>query len=664
MATALKQALVGAVVSALLFALYLLLFPGNSLFLVIGAACIGFLAVLVAGLLPNQNTARPVVQQLSAPDPSPTITPVKQSRHPIAKQTKSTDRLRRLSHDLERLKESYRHLYHNAPVLYFSLDVHGRLVTFNETLVRTLGYGRDELAGRSYADLLAPSARADWDRHFHLTAKGTNHAAVLKDEVETLWQTKEGIILDIWIRSVPVLDEHGKFVRFRSAALDLTERNRLAHELRTRGDELERTNARLRNINAELEDFTHVVSHDLKEPLRTLQAFSNILAEDFSGQLGPDGFQYINHLVEASRRLGHLIDDLLTLCQAGRIKGSLQDFNLIGSVATMRNDLVGLIQSKQAEVLTEGSLPTVRGDPFRITQLLTNLVANGLKYNNNEVPTVVIGQMRDQELPDNIPDEIDPSHAIVYVRDNGIGIDPRHHHKIFGIFSRLHPPEEYEGTGAGLAICKKIVQAHGGRLWVDSALGQGATFYFTLPRAFQPHNEESMRNGAAPPKTITVQTRDTVLNIEDEDAPAPEQTFPEGSPAHKLSVLLVEDLVDIALIIQSLGAKSGLNVTHFTNAEDAWDYLQNNQPNLLLLDINLPGMSGIDLCKKVRRELKRTAVPIVLFSQEENPDEIDKLHAIGADFILSKDLLIDPVLWDKKITEILRHEPVARERRR
>lgn len=553
-------------------------------------------------------------------------------------------RLRRLHQGLDRLKESYRDLYHNAPVMYFSLDVEGRLVTFNDTLVRTLGYQRDELASRSYEELLAPQTRADWAKRVRNAAHGGNVAALHPDQEETLWRTRAGAVLDIWIRSVSVVDEQGRFVRFRSAALDLTERNRLAHELRTRGDELERTNSRLRHINAELEDFTHVVSHDLKEPLRTLQAYSNILAEDFSGQLGPDGFQYINHLIQASRRLGNLIDDLLALGQAGRIKGARQVFNLIEAVATVRNDLVGLIQRKEATVLTEGSLPTVSGDQHRITQLLTNLVANGLKYNNNPTPQVVIGQAGDEPVP-GAPADLDPTHAVIYVRDNGIGIDPNFHAKIFGIFQRLHQPEEYEGTGAGLAICKKIVEAHGGRLWVDSTLGHGATFYFTLPCPPAAKEAGGKRNGRV--ATAAPLPRDSTAT-----KPAP----PAGAGRRatgRIPVVLVEDMVDIALIIQRLGKKAGLAITYFTNAEDAWDYLQDHEPELLLLDINLPGMTGIELCKKIRTDLRRTTVSIVLFSPEKDPDVLQELHAAGASFILSKDLLIEPARWQQKLQEIV-----------
>ncbi len=557
-----------------------------------------------------------------------------------------------LTQDLERLKESYRDLYHNAPVMYFSLDNAGRLVTFNDTLVRTLGYQRRELVQRPYRDLLAPSALQKWEAHMQNAATLPGKRLPVVDKEETLWKAKNGSVLDVWIRSVPVVNSDGTVVRRRSAALDLTERNRLAHELRSRGDELQRTNRRLRVINAELEDFTHVVSHDLKEPLRTLQAYSNILAEDFSGQLGPDGFQYINHLIQASRRLGTLIDDLLTLSQAGRIKGTLQAFNLIEAVATVRNDLVGLIQRKQATVLTEGSLPTVKGDPRRVTQLLTNLVTNGLKYNSNAAPRVTIGQHAGSR-PAGAPEDFDPSQVLIYVRDNGIGIDAHFHQKIFGIFRRLHQTQEYEGTGAGLAICKKIVEAHGGRIWVESTLGQGSTFYFTLPRPTLIVNASPSSNGA-----VLAKVTQPVLPTAQESVAA--SMAPATHDLGKTPVLLVEDELDTGLIMQRFCKRAGLDVTYFTNAEEAWHYLQTHQPELILLDINLPGISGVELCKKVRGELGRTDVPIVLFSGD--PEEHDMLHAAGADFIVSKDLLLEPSQWQKRMQDILQARPVAQER--
>ncbi len=542
------------------------------------------------------------------------------------------ERLVQLEQDLARLKESYRDLYHNAPVMYFSLDVQGKLVTVNDTLLRTLGYEREEVMGRSFTLMWSEGA------------KERPTAAAQVREWETHWRKRDGAQLNVWIRTVPLADDAGRFVRLRGAALDLTDRSRLAIELLARGDELERTNARLRQINTELEDFSYVVSHDLKEPLRTLQAYSHLLAEDFSSQLGPDGFQYINHMIQASRRLGELIDDLLKLSQAGRIKGAPQEFDLIEVVATVRNDLVGLIQQKEATVLTEGSLPALSGDQQRIAQLLANLVANALKYNRNPAPKVVIGQVSGP-LPASAPVDVDHRHAVIYVRDNGIGIDPKHHQQIFGIFRRLHQTDEFEGTGAGLAICQKIVQAHGGKIWVESQAGQGATFYFTLPRPPQLHQQ------LTPPASARQENRSEDLTATRQTSPG--TRAPSGGQAKPL-VLLVEDQEDIGVIIQRLGERSGLQIVRFASAEEAWQYLQTNEPDLLLLDINLPGMNGIALCRNVRQELHRANVPIVLFSPEENPAELEKLWNAGATHILSKDLLSEPAVWQERIGAILK----------
>jgi light-regulated signal transduction histidine kinase (bacteriophytochrome) len=260
----------------------------------------------------------------------------------------------------------------------------------------------------------------------------------------------------------------------------VTERNRLANALRAQAEELRRTNDQLRRSNRELDDFTYVVSHDLKEPLRTLQAFSNFLSQDYGDQLGSEGKEFIDHLIAASQRLGRLIDDLLDLSRVGRVLNTLQTFDLNETVEMVRGDLANLIQRKNAQVRIAGPLPRVVGDPQRVAQLFNNLVGNGLKYNQAAAPEVLIG------ASPATTGNGDGNPVVVYVRDNGIGIDPKYHEQIFGIFRRLHLPEEYEGTGAGLAICKKIVEAHGGRIWVESQPGQGSTFFFTLQSAAPP----------------------------------------------------------------------------------------------------------------------------------------------------------------------------------
>ncbi len=379
-------------------------------------------------------------------------------------------RLRQINTDLQRLKESYRDLYHYAPVLYFGLDAQGHFVACNDTLIKTLGYPREALLGQPYTRILPPAAQ-------DVFLRDTDHMQ-RPGEVETQWIKQDGTIIDVWIGTTTIKDENGEFVRSRSAARDVTERNRLAKALTIKAEELERANGQLRRINQELEDFTYVVSHDLKEPLRTLESFSNFLAQDYGPVLGSEGLEYINLLVQACRRLGCLIDDLLTLSRVGKVLRTAQAFSWDDVIGTVLDDLHDLIGRHQAAVRVEESLPAVEGDPQRVMQLLSNLVANGLKYNQNPRPEVIIGNQPGSQVGADGGSDM----VTLYVRDNGIGIEPQYHEQIFRLFRRLHRREEIEGTGAGLAICKKIVEAHGGRLWVESEAGKGATFFFTLPR--------------------------------------------------------------------------------------------------------------------------------------------------------------------------------------
>jgi PAS domain S-box-containing protein len=373
-------------------------------------------------------------------------------------------RLRTINIDLQRLKESYSDLYHQAPVLYFSLDGHGRLVACNDTLLRVFGYVRKELIGRPYTVLLEPSGRGAYE---------ADPAAMQRPgETEARWIKHDGSVIDVWIGTTTIKDANGAFFRSRSVARDVSERNQLANALRSTAEEVGRANERLRRINQELEDFTYVVSHDLKEPLRTLEAFSTFLARDYGGILAGEGQEYLKHLIEASRRLRDLIDGLLALSRAGRVIGTPRAFSWEDAVDIVLGDLSDLIQRRRAVVRIEEPLPAASGDPERMVQLLTNLVSNGLKYNNSDQPEVVIGATGSR----------DDAFVTFFARDNGIGIDPQYHAQVFRIFRRLHRREEVEGTGAGLAICKKIVEAHGGRIWVESTVGQGATFFFTLPR--------------------------------------------------------------------------------------------------------------------------------------------------------------------------------------
>ncbi len=376
--------------------------------------------------------------------------------------------LRRANRELEELKNRYTDLYQNAPALYFSLDAAGRFVDCNDTLLRTLGYPRQELVGEPYQRIV-PEARA---ARFH-----EKFAEFLRKghvEVESEWIKSDGEVIQVWLTATAVYGADGQLLHSRSVAQDITTRRLLEAELQAKNQSLAAANEELSRKNKELDEFTYVVSHDLQEPLRTLIAFSDFLMKDYGDCLDEPGKEYVRYLVDASRRLRSLIQDLLALSRAGKVTGDFAPVAL-GEVADIiLSDFSELIRSRGAEIVIDPDLPVIWGDRDRIGQLLGNLVGNALKYNKSPTPRVEVGQppVTDANSRD----------ATFFVRDNGIGIDARFHAKIFQLFRRLHTREEYEGTGAGLAICHKIVQAHGGKIRVESESGQGATFFVSLPR--------------------------------------------------------------------------------------------------------------------------------------------------------------------------------------
>jgi PAS domain S-box-containing protein len=374
--------------------------------------------------------------------------------------------LRRTNRELQELKDRYSDLYQNAPAMYFSLDPSGYIIECNNTLLRTLGYNRHDLIGQPYPALLSDSRKAPF---------ATNFEEFLRSgyiEVESRWKKANGDEIDVWVTGTAVHGPDGTLSHSRSVAQDVTPRRALKAELKEKNERLARSNVELSQKNKELDEFTYVVSHDLQEPLRTLIAFSDFLLKDCGDRLDANGAEYVSHIVEASRRMRALITDVLDLSRAGRVTGEFAQITLDDLISVVKADLAELIRAQGAEIRVVGPLPGVWGDRDRIIQLFGNLISNGIKYNQSGAPLVEIAAA---------PSDSD-FWATLSVRDNGIGIDPEYHTKIFQIFRRLHIREEYEGTGAGLAICQKIVHAHGGRIWVESKLGEGATFFLTLPR--------------------------------------------------------------------------------------------------------------------------------------------------------------------------------------
>ncbi len=243
-----------------------------------------------------------------------------------------------------------------------------------------------------------------------------------------------------------------------------------------KADELASLNLELQNINQELDAFTYIASHDLKEPLRGIYNYSSFLLEDYQEILDEEGKNKLNTLVSLTKRMEGLIEALLRYSRIGRTDLTIRNINIESLIDNITNMLKASYKEKNWEIIIHQPLPKITGDPVLVEEILTNLITNGFKYNNQKNKKVEIGYLTKKE--DCEPNKIT---NIFYIRDNGIGIKEKHFNTIFRIFKRLHGQSQYGGgNGAGLTIVKRIIERHGGRIWLESLYGQGTTFYFTF----------------------------------------------------------------------------------------------------------------------------------------------------------------------------------------
>jgi signal transduction histidine kinase len=270
----------------------------------------------------------------------------------------------------------------------------------------------------------------------------------------------DGVMLEVTAR--PVNGHTGELIGGLAVFRDVTEKHRVEEELAERREELERS-------NAELEQFAYVASHDLQEPLRMVASYTQLLARRYRGKLDEDADEFIGYAVDGATRMQALINDLLTYSRVQRKELELATVESGDAVEGALANLRGAVEDRDAVVVVDDELPEVRGDLTQLTQLFQNLLGNALKFTNGARPEVHVGVRRR------------PGEWVFSVRDNGIGIDPQHAERIFEVFQRLHTRQEYPGTGIGLAVCKKIVERIGGRIWVQSSPGEGATFSFAIP---------------------------------------------------------------------------------------------------------------------------------------------------------------------------------------
>jgi PAS domain S-box-containing protein len=358
------------------------------------------------------------------------------------------EELRRAQEELEVSRARYFDLYDLAPVAYFTLSEEGLILEANLTAAKLLGVTRGALVKQHLSRFVL---REDQDIYYlHRKALwGTGapqswEMRVLKRDAAPFW---------VRVESTTAEGDDGASVS-RAVISDITESKRAERALKT--------------TNAELQEFAFALTHDLQEPLRMVVNFSQLLALEQQGKLGKDADQYISYSVEGALRIEALLKSLLNYLEVPEAEGDrLPPVNCNHVLSKALSSLQKAVKQSGAAV-TFDTLPTVAAKEDMLTQLFQNLIANSIKYRGEAAPRIHISAEKTAEG------------WLFSVRDNGIGIDPADAEHVFGMFKRLHG-KEIPGTGIGLALCRKVVERHGGHIWVESEAGHGAVFKFTLP---------------------------------------------------------------------------------------------------------------------------------------------------------------------------------------
>jgi PAS domain S-box-containing protein len=363
---------------------------------------------------------------------------------------------RRVEEALRESEERYRTILENIEDGYYELDLAGNFTFFNDSICRIFGYPKEELMGmnnRQYTD--EENAKKAFRAYNKVYKTGEPGRACGYEIIR-----KDGAKRHIEASVSLLRDSSGKPTGFRGISRDVTDRKRAEEALREKTEELARS-------NRDLEQFAYVASHDLREPLRMVTSYVQLLARRYKGKLDSNADEFIGFAQDGATRMWNLINDLLTYSRVGMRGNQLEPTDCEKVLSLSLNNLEVAVEENGA-LVTHDALPTVMADNSQLVQLFQNLIENAIKFRGKEPPRVHVSASRNG------------NGWIFSVRDNGIGIAPEYAERIFIIFQRLHGREEYPGTGIGLALCQKIVERHGGQIWVESEVGKGATFYFSL----------------------------------------------------------------------------------------------------------------------------------------------------------------------------------------
>ena len=367
---------------------------------------------------------------------------------------------------MRRSEERFRGLTEVSSDWYWEQDAELRIVEVSRSVEEAIGMPRAAFLGKRRWEGGSPVGITAEEQAAHHALQA---ARLPFRGLEYGVTDPQGRVRYMSISGKPRFDARGNFTGYQGVGRDITGRRAAEAALRQAHDELARS-------NAELEQFAYVASHDLQEPLRMISSYTQLLLRRYGTALDGDAREFMDYIVDGAARMKQLIEDLLAYSRVGTHHAEFAAVDCGKALKRALTNLRAAIEGSGTAV-THDELPTLQADESQLVQLFQNLIGNALKFHGTQAPKLHVGA-------------IDRGGEWEFsVRDNGIGIEPQYFERIFLVFQRLHGKGEYPGTGIGLAICKKVVARHGGRIWLESALGQGSTFYFTLPHKRGETNE-------------------------------------------------------------------------------------------------------------------------------------------------------------------------------
>ncbi|MGP8104990.1 MAG: sensor histidine kinase [Desulfobaccales bacterium] len=341
-----------------------------------------------------------------------------------------------------------------------SKTLDGKITSWNRGASKIYGYIAQEVLGQSISILVPPDRQDEVPKLLQKISRGER-----VDHFATIHRRKDGQQINVSLTISPLKDAEGegKITGSSTIARDITEGNRAAEELRQR-------TAQLAAANLELDAFSYSVAHDLKAPVQAIEGFSRMLMHKYSATLESEPLRLLNIINSNTKRMSQMIDDLLTFSRTSLKKVRKAEINLYAMTTKAFEQLRHQTPERDIQ-LNIGELPPAIGDPSLIEQVMVNLLANAIKFTRSRKTAVI-----------EVGGRTEGKETIYYVKDNGAGFNEQYAHNLYGVFQRLHSYDDYEGTGIGLAIVKRLIERHGGRVWAEGKVDQGATFHFTLPK--------------------------------------------------------------------------------------------------------------------------------------------------------------------------------------